>query len=115
FALPEWKKVAEIAGVSPRFSPDGRFIAYAARERSRASEVYVEPFPPNGSKWQVSVDGGMMPVWRPDGKALFFIDSAGRLAEAALSVGVDGSVSVEPPQALFSVALRVGVGSWAEY
>jgi hypothetical protein len=115
FALPEWKKVAEIAGVSPRFSPDGRFIAYTAREGSRASEVCVEPFPPNGSKWQVSVDGGITPVWRPDGKALFFIDSAGKLAESAISIGADGSFSAQPPQPLFSVALREGVASWPQY
>jgi Tol biopolymer transport system component len=115
FALPEWKKVAQIAGVAPRFSPDARFIAYAVQENSRASEVYVEPFPPNGSKWQVSVDGGAMPVWRPDGKALFFVDSAGKLAESAISIGADGSFSAQPPQPLFSVGLREGVQEWQQY
>jgi hypothetical protein len=54
-------------------------------------------------------------VWRPDGKALFFIDSAGKLADSAISIGADGSFSAQPPQPLFSVALREGVASWPQY
>ena len=26
-----------------------------------------------GGKWQVSVDGGMVPIWAPDGKAIFYV------------------------------------------
>ena len=44
----------------PRFSPDGRFIAYESDETGRM-EVFVQPFPPTGRKWQVSVNGGMEP------------------------------------------------------
>ena len=52
----------------PRFSPDGRFIAYESDETGQ-TEVYVQPFPPTGRKWQVSVNGGMEPKWR-DRRAL---------------------------------------------
>ena len=56
---------------SPRFSPDGRFIAYESDETGQM-EIYVQPFPPTGGKWQVSVNGGMDPVWR--GRELLLSD-----------------------------------------
>src|SRR5204863_4927106 len=39
-----------------RFSPDGKWIAYASDESGR-NEVYVRPFPTRGGRWQVSTDG----------------------------------------------------------
>ena len=41
----------------PRFSPDGRFIAYVSNE-SGQFEVYVRPFPDLGGRWQISTGGG---------------------------------------------------------
>jgi Tol biopolymer transport system component len=40
-------------GVALRFSPSGRHVVYASDESGQL-EVYVEPFPPTGAKWQVS-------------------------------------------------------------
>jgi Tol biopolymer transport system component len=57
---------------APRFSPDGRWIAYASNE-SGHNEVYIQPFPPNGKRIQVSIGFGAEPRWRGDGKELFFI------------------------------------------
>ena len=57
----------------PQFSPDGRWLAYASTETGRP-EVYVQPFPPSGAKWQVSNSGGRQPVWRRDGKELFYVN-----------------------------------------
>jgi serine/threonine-protein kinase len=56
---------------SPRFSPDGRYLAYCANESGR-SEVYAQAFPGPGPKVQVSSDGGTDPVWRRDGRELFY-------------------------------------------
>jgi serine/threonine-protein kinase len=56
---------------SPRFSPDGRWMAYTSTETGR-SEVYVRPYPGPGGKWQISTDGGSEPVWNPKGRELFF-------------------------------------------
>ena len=53
-------------------SPDGRWLAYVTTETGR-SEVYVRPYPVSGSKWQISIDGGRMPLWSRDGRELFFI------------------------------------------
>jgi Tol biopolymer transport system component len=55
-----------------RFSPDGRWIAYNTNESGRF-EVKVVPFPPTGDKWQVSTGGGVQPIWRVDGRELYFL------------------------------------------
>lgn len=65
-----------------RLSPDNRWYAYASDE-SGISEVYVRPFPEGPGKWQVSSGGGMAPLWRSDGRRLFFW-SEGQLTAADL-------------------------------
>ncbi len=59
----------ETSGV---FSPDGRWIAYTTDEAGQPN-VYVQPFPGAGGKYQVSRDGGSHPLWRADGKELFYL------------------------------------------
>jgi len=56
---------------APRFSPDGRWLAYQSNE-SGIFETYVRPFPPGGGRWQISTGGGMFPVWSRDGHELLF-------------------------------------------
>ena len=59
------------AQLASQFSPDGRWIAYASQENIQRN-IYLQPFPPNGTKHQVTIDGGDAPHWWPDGKGLFF-------------------------------------------
>jgi hypothetical protein len=54
-----------------RLSPDGRWMAYESDESGRP-EVYVLPYPGLGGRWQVSTEGGSVPVWSRDGRELFF-------------------------------------------
>jgi eukaryotic-like serine/threonine-protein kinase len=56
---------------APRFSPDGHWLAYVSDESGRW-EVYVQPYPGPGGKWQVSTDGGAEPAWNPAGRELFY-------------------------------------------
>ncbi len=82
-----------------RFSPDGHWVAYASTESGRP-EVYVQTFPASGGKWQISNGGGMLPLWRRDGKELFYVVPAvGRL----MSVEVKTSPQFEAsaPKFLF--------------
>jgi Tol biopolymer transport system component len=65
------------------FSPDGRWLAYMSEE-SGSPEVYVEPFPTTGARWQISPHGGAEPHWSGNGKELFFLGTDGMLM--ALSV-----------------------------
>jgi len=82
---------------SPRFSPDGKFIAYASDESGRR-EVYVQTFPAGGGKWQVSTSGGSDPRWRADGRELFY-RSDRRLMAVPVSAGA--SFEAGTPVALF--------------
>ena len=56
---------------APRFSPDGRWMAYVSDESGRP-EIYVQPYPGPGGKWQISADSGIEPVWNPNGRELFY-------------------------------------------
>jgi Tol biopolymer transport system component len=55
----------------PSFSPDGHWLAYISDESGRY-EVYVQPYPGPGAKYQISNEGGTEPVWNPNGKELFY-------------------------------------------
>jgi eukaryotic-like serine/threonine-protein kinase len=55
----------------PQFSPDGRWLAYVSDESGR-SEIYAQPYPGPGGKWQISTDGGTEPVWNRNGRELFY-------------------------------------------
>ncbi len=54
---------------APRFSPDGKWIAYHSNE-SEVFEVYLQPFPLTGRKQRL-VDGHH-PIWSRDGQQLIF-------------------------------------------
>jgi Tol biopolymer transport system component len=55
----------------PIFSPDGRWLAYVANESGRF-EIYVQPYPGPGGKWQISTEGGTERVWSRTGRELFY-------------------------------------------
>ncbi len=55
----------------PRFSPDGRWLAYISNESGRY-EIYVQPYPGPGGKWPISTEGGTEPAWNPNGRELFY-------------------------------------------
>ncbi len=52
-------------------SPDGRWIAYHSDDSGQL-QVYVQAHPGPGPRYQVSTDGGMSPIWRADGRELFY-------------------------------------------
>ena len=81
-----------------RLSPNGRWMAYVSEESGRP-DIYVQPFPPSGSKFAVSTRGGSSPRWRNDGKELFYLAADGTL----MSVPVDTAAAfrAEIPKALF--------------
>ena len=64
--------------VYPRISPDGRWLAYSFND-GRREEIYVTSFPSGEGRWQISRAGGTYPVWRHDGKEIFYISLDGHL------------------------------------
>ncbi len=92
--------------VTPSFSPDSKWLAYANNETGRM-ELYVQPFPSGAGRWQVSTAGGGRPNWRKDGKELFFISPDGQIM--AVDVSQNGaSLQLGAPHALFKAATVVG-------
>jgi Tol biopolymer transport system component len=101
-----------------RFSPDGRWIAYASNESGR-SEVYLRPFSVDGSgkpsvgpKWLVS-NAGVVPSggprWRGDGRELYFRQPDGAMMAVDVMFG-SGKVSTSLPRQLFD--LSAAVNNW---
>jgi hypothetical protein len=87
-----------------RFSPDGRWIAYASNE-SGAWQVYVRSFPDSGGKWQVSTNGGGQPQWRGDGRELYYLSEDRKV----MAVDVRGSgpqFDAGTPQELFTLRVQ---------
>ncbi len=96
------------AEVNGRFSPDGRWIAYQSDE-SGTVEVYVQPFPGHGGKWQISTAGGTQPVWNRNGKEIFYVSPDNKLM--AVDVKAVPGFEAGPPRALFDVHLK-SVNGW---
>ena len=88
------------------FSPDGRWLAYTSQE-SGSPEVYVEPFPATGARWQVSTDGGAEPHWRRGGRELVYLSPRGLL----MAVDATGGWEKSRPAALFYINVPDIAGS----
>jgi Tol biopolymer transport system component len=88
---------------SGTFSPDGHFIAYTSNESGRP-EVYVQTFPLSGEKWSISSGGGFLPLWRNDGKELFYLTEEGKIMSAEIKIGRKLEIGV--PQQLFQPSLK---------
>ena len=66
-------------------------------------EVYIQSFPAGGGRWQVSTAGGTWPMWRKDGKELFFQSTDQQMM--AVDVRENGeSLQLGTPRALFKAA-----------
>jgi hypothetical protein len=69
-----------------KLSPDMHWIAYDSTESGRR-EIWIQPMPPNGSRWQVSNGGGTSVRWRGDGRELFYIAADGKLTAVPVAPG----------------------------
>ena len=89
-----------------RFSPDGKWLAYESDESGRA-EVYIQPFPPTGGKWQISNDHGGQPQWRGDGKELYYSTFSTPVRMMAVDIATTGPVlRAGIPRVLFEAAMQ---------
>jgi hypothetical protein len=84
----------------------------SAHDESGRMEVYVQPFPPTGAKWQVSTTGGGEPAWRADGRELYYMDLQRRIV--AVQVESGSVFRHTPPVVLFRTAAAAGVGGGFE-
>ena len=81
------RKTTEFASVTSSalptavFSRDGRWLAYSSSDSGSAgTQVYVQPFPPTGARYQVfakAAENPHHPLWSPDDRELFYIPRVG--------------------------------------
>ena len=85
----------------PRVSPDCQWLAYQSRESGKY-EIYVTKFPEKGGKWQVSVDGGIEPIWSQDGKRIYYRHGTNWKEIMAVNIETDPGFHAEKPDSLFA-------------
>jgi eukaryotic-like serine/threonine-protein kinase len=85
---------------SPRFSPNGRWIAYESDE-SETPAIYVALTDGGGQKRRISPTEGMRPRWRADGTELYYMTSDGSIMAVPVTPGPEWKAG--PPRRLFRV------------
>jgi serine/threonine-protein kinase len=85
-------------------SPDGHWIAFQSNESGRY-EIYAQPFPSGGRKYQISTDGGGSPQWSKSGREVFYRNQ-NRMMAVAVRPGpsAGAELEVEKPRLLFEGA-----------
>jgi Tol biopolymer transport system component len=81
-----------------QFSPDGKWVAYQSNE-SGSFEIYVQPFPGPGAKYQISRGGGSQVRWNPNGKELFYVAPDARLM--SVPKRLDSGIEAVTPVPMF--------------
>jgi hypothetical protein len=93
-----------------RISPDGRWVAYTSDESGRA-EVYLDAYPRPHHRVKLSNSGGLHPVWRADGRELYYWNG-----DQLTAVRLDPAKGGEPPtvesrSVLFNAPYAVGLNT----
>ena len=86
----------------PSISPDSRFLAYSS-EISGRLEIFVQPFPPDGRRWQISFDGGADPIWSHKGDEMFFL---GDYQFFSVKINSGNGFHYDQPKPVFSVPMH---------
>ena len=83
----------------PAISPDGRWLAYAGTDGG-SYQVSVRAFPDANRRGTVSAHGGVMPVWSPNRKELFYrtVEDQ-RIMVVTYSIDAAGTFISETPHA----------------
>jgi Tol biopolymer transport system component len=84
-------------------SPDGRWIAYVS-DVTRSPEIYIRRLDGSGAAIRISNDGGFQPLWRRDGRELFYVDTGGRIV--AVPVAAGDPLQPGAPSPLFNARLE---------
>jgi Tol biopolymer transport system component len=91
-----------------QFSPDGKWIAYQSNESGRF-EIYVQPFPGPGGKFQISTNGGAQPRWNKNSKEIFYVSLDSKMMATPVNLSPDGqSLETSVPVAMFPVRIALG-------
>ena len=89
----------------PSVSPDGQWLTYVS-DASGRREVYLSAFAGTTSQARLSTDGGRDPVWRTDGRELFYYEPSGSIMAVQIAPGTSGAPRASLPVRLFQVDAR---------
>jgi eukaryotic-like serine/threonine-protein kinase len=92
-----------------RISSDSKWLAYSADDGGR-EEVYVTSFPSGNGRWQITREGGTFPVWRKDGKEIYYIGYDSNLYAVSINLAAN-EVQVGTLQNLFNLRNVFALGS----
>ena len=94
--IEAFRSAKQVQGM--RLSPDDHFLAYTSNESGRL-EVYIQPFPPTGAKYQITATGARFPMWSPDGRQIFYIEIEDSQGAYGRIVSVDVRTTKRSPLA----------------
>ena len=95
-----------------RLAPDGRWLAYVSDETG-VSEVYVQPFPGPGGRFQISSGGAAEPVWARSDRELFYRTSRSGGALISARIAIPPEPTVVRRDTLFAVPFSSGTSGSA--
>jgi serine/threonine-protein kinase len=93
-----------------RISPDGHWIAYTSDKSGRA-EVYIDSYPQPGKEIGVSLGAGVHPVWRGDGRELYYWQNGALMAAQLESGWGDKPPSVVARTRLFAASYQEAINT----
>jgi Tol biopolymer transport system component len=88
-----------------RFSQDTRWLAYVSDESAK-DEIYVQTFPAQEGKWQVSAHGGDNPRWRRDGREIFYESLDNNLMSVPVFANVRQGLELGPASVVLNLISR---------
>jgi Tol biopolymer transport system component len=91
--------------VNGRFDRTGRWVAYQSSESGQL-EVYVAAFAGPGVKRQISTGGGVLPLWRGDGREIYYLAPDGTLM-AAIVASTESTIDVTGVRPLFKTRRKL--------
>jgi hypothetical protein len=100
----------EFSEAGGQYSPDGKWVAYFSDESGK-NEVYVRSILPTGGKLLVSPSGGVRPVWRRDGKEMFYLSTTGELMGAKVKQN-SSTLEIDTPTRLFKTRMETFLPSF---
>jgi eukaryotic-like serine/threonine-protein kinase len=97
-------------GAEPRFSPDGKWVAYIELP---TRQIVLQRFPGPGARIHISnTSGASQPRWSHDGRKVFFVQPDRKLMVVAFD---PAKASAGPPQVFAQTRIVVTSFGWFQY
>jgi eukaryotic-like serine/threonine-protein kinase len=95
------KRLSELgfSGTNLQVSPDGHWLAYQSSDEKGRDQIWVRPFPDvNSGRWQITTEGGTLPLWNSNGRELFYCMPRTLMA---VPIATNPSFKAEAPKSVF--------------